>query len=227
MDSHGKQRRKKAKTSTNSIAPIRRSSRVAARQGWRIPPEILLLIMKELRDSKVSLKTAALVCRAWRGPAQIYLFFQIHIRKSPDCSRISKIIQKSPHIASHVNKLVVQELDVQPMFESMKDRTSSSRVSYLQSRDATEIASTLGSSVRELGVSVHPLDKNNLGFLKQMKRVQTLRVDQCDEMRVEILAELIQDMRNLTSLHLFGGEITCTAHLTHHIRYGLGPPVPI
>ncbi|THU82255.1 hypothetical protein K435DRAFT_972042 [Dendrothele bispora CBS 962.96] len=207
MDSHQEKRLKKPKTSTNSTAPIRRSSRVAARQGWRIPPEILLLIMKELRGSKVSLKTAALVCRAWRGPAQVYLFSQIHIRKSQDCSRISKIFQKSPHIASHVNRLVVvQELDVHPMFGSTKDRMSISKVSYLQSRDATKIASILGSSVRELGVSVYPLDKSNFEFLKQMKRVQTLKVDQCDKIPVHILVELIQGMRNITSLHLFGGE---------------------
>ncbi|THU82257.1 hypothetical protein K435DRAFT_460314 [Dendrothele bispora CBS 962.96] len=207
MDSHQKQRRKKAKSSTNSTAPIRRSSRVAARQGWRIPPEILLLIMKELRGSKVSLKTAALVCRAWRGPAQVYLFSQMRIQESQDCSHIFKIIQKSPHIASHVNRLVVQEFDAQLMFGSMKERTSISRVSYLQSGDATKIVSILGSSVRELGLSVNPLDKSNLEFLKQMKRVHTLRVDQCNDMRVDILAELIQDMRGLTSLHLFGGQI--------------------
>ncbi|THU93225.1 hypothetical protein K435DRAFT_197215 [Dendrothele bispora CBS 962.96] len=207
MDSHQKQRRKKAKSSTNSTAPIRRSSRVAARQGWRIPPEILLLIMKELRGSKVSLKTAALVCRAWRGPAQVYLFSQMHIQQSPDCSRISKIIQKSPHLTLHVNTLVVEEYAYLPMFGSIKDKPLTSRVSYLQSRDATKIASILGSSVRELGVSVYPLDKNNLEFLKQMKRVQTLKVDQCDEIPVDILAELMQGMRNITSLHLFGGEI--------------------
>ncbi|THU85387.1 hypothetical protein K435DRAFT_869322 [Dendrothele bispora CBS 962.96] len=197
MESHQKQRRKKA---TDNTAPIRCASREAA------PPEILLLIMKELHGSKVSLKTAALVCRAWCGPAQVYLFSQIHIRKTQDLSRISKIFEKSPHIASHVNRLVVEELDVQPTFGSMKDRTSISKVSYFQSNDATKIASILGSRVRELGVSVHTLDKNNLEFLKQMKRVQTLKVDQCDNIPVNILVELIQGMRNLTSLHLFGGE---------------------
>ncbi|THU82256.1 hypothetical protein K435DRAFT_784692 [Dendrothele bispora CBS 962.96] len=188
MDSHQKQRRKKAKTLTNSVAPIRRSSRIAARQGWRIPPEILLLIMKGLCDSKVSLKTAALVCRAWRGPAQVYMFSQMHIRQSQDCSRISKIIQKSPHLTSHVNTLFVEEhYAYSPRFGSIKDRPLISRVSYLQSRDATKIAPILGSSV------------------------QTLKVEQCDEMRVDMLAELIQDMRNLTSLHLFGGEIAPNA----------------
>ncbi|THU78474.1 hypothetical protein K435DRAFT_876593 [Dendrothele bispora CBS 962.96] len=175
-------------------------------RGENIPPEILLLIMKELRDSTLSLETAALVCRAWRGPAQVYLFSQIHIRKSQDCSRLSKIFQKSPHIASLVNRLVIQELDVREISGPMKDRTSISKVSYTQSRDAINIASILGSSVRELGISVYPLHKNNLEFLKQMKRVQTLKVEHCDEIPVDILIELIQGMRNLTSLHFFGGE---------------------
>ncbi|THU83337.1 hypothetical protein K435DRAFT_871398 [Dendrothele bispora CBS 962.96] len=204
MESHQKQRRKKAKTSTNTV-PIRRSSRVAARQGWRIPPEILLLIMNELRNSKASLQKAALVCRAWRGPAQVYLFSQMRIRHSLDCTRISKIIQNSPHIASHVNRLVVEEFD--EAYASITDRPLISRASYLRSRDATEIASILGSSVRELGVSVYPLDKNNVEFLKHMRQVQTLKVERCDETRVDILAKLIQGMRGLTSLHLFGGEV--------------------
>ncbi|THU83326.1 hypothetical protein K435DRAFT_428940 [Dendrothele bispora CBS 962.96] len=208
MESHQKQRRKKAKTSTNT-ASIRRSSRVAARQGWRIPPEILFLIMNELRDSKSSLQKAALVCRAWRGPAQVYLFSQIHIRHSLDCSRIIKIIQKSPHIASHVNRLVVEEFD--EAYASIKNRPLISRASYLQSRDATKIASILGSSVRELGVSMYPLDRSNVEFLKCMRRIQTLKVEQYDEMRVDVLAELIQGMRDLTSLHLFGGEIEPSA----------------
>ncbi|THV00202.1 hypothetical protein K435DRAFT_854935 [Dendrothele bispora CBS 962.96] len=207
MESHQKQPRKKAKTS-NSIAPIRRSSRVAARQGWRIPPEILLLIMNELRDSKASLQKAALVCRAWRGPAQSYLFSQMCIRRFQDCRRILKIIQKSPHIALHVNRLVVAEyiyLSL-PVFGSTDDRPTK-RMSYLRSKDAMEIASVLGSSVRELGVSVCPLDENNVEFLKHMRRVQTLRIRQCGKVRLDILAGVIQCMRDITALHLFGGII--------------------
>ncbi|THU83328.1 hypothetical protein K435DRAFT_428947 [Dendrothele bispora CBS 962.96] len=102
-------RKEQTKTS-NSTAPVRRSPRVAARQGWRIPPEILLLIMDELRHLKASLKEASLVCRAWRGPAQAYLFSQIHIRQLRDCKRIFKIFQKSLHLTSHVNRLVVGKL---------------------------------------------------------------------------------------------------------------------
>ncbi|THU99869.1 hypothetical protein K435DRAFT_855233 [Dendrothele bispora CBS 962.96] len=171
-----------------------------------LPPEILLSIMEELRDSTPSLETAALVCRAWRGPAQVYLFSQIHIRKSQDCSRLYKIFEKSPHTASYVNRLVVQQLDVREICGPIKDGPLISEVSYLQSRDATKIASILGSSVRELGISVYPLDRNNLEFLKQMKRVETLKIEEIDEVPIDILVELIQGMRNLTSLHLFGGE---------------------
>ncbi|THU80755.1 hypothetical protein K435DRAFT_874042 [Dendrothele bispora CBS 962.96] len=171
-----------------------------------VPPEILLSIMEELRDSTPSLETAALVCRAWRGPAQFYLFSRIHIRKSQDCSRLYKIFEKSPHIASYVNRLFVEQLDVREISGPIKDGTSISEVSYLQSRDATKIASILGSSVRELGISVYPLDRNNLEFLKQMKRVETLKIEEIDEVPIDILVELIQGMRNLTSLHLFGGE---------------------
>ncbi|THU89906.1 hypothetical protein K435DRAFT_864783 [Dendrothele bispora CBS 962.96] len=137
-----------------------------------LPPEILLSIMEELRDSTPSLETAAL----------------------------------SPHIASYVNWLVVEQLDVREICGLIKDGTSIPEVSYLQSRDAIKIASILGSSVRELGISVYPLDRNNLEFLKQMKRVETLRIEEIDEVPIDILVELIQGMRNLTSLHLFGGE---------------------
>ncbi|THU91858.1 hypothetical protein K435DRAFT_863026 [Dendrothele bispora CBS 962.96] len=171
-----------------------------------LPPEILLSIMEELRDSTPSLETAALVCRAWRGPAQVNLFSHIDIRNSHDCSRLYKIFEKSPHIASYVNRLVVEQLDVREIRGPVKDGTSIPEVSYLQSRDATKIASILGSSVRELGISVYPLDRNNLEFLKQMKRVETLRIEEIDEVPIDILVELIQGMRNLTSLHLFGGE---------------------
>ncbi|THU84809.1 hypothetical protein K435DRAFT_869910 [Dendrothele bispora CBS 962.96] len=171
-----------------------------------LPREILLSIMEELRDSTHSLETAALVCRAWRGPAQVYLFYQIYIRKSQDCCRLSKIFEKSPHIASYVNRLEVEQLDVRGISGPMEDGTSTSEVSYLQFKEATQIASILGSSVRELGIYVYPLDKHNLEFLKQMKRVETLKIEQIDKISIDILVELIQGMRNLASLHLFGGQ---------------------
>ncbi|THU83338.1 hypothetical protein K435DRAFT_871399 [Dendrothele bispora CBS 962.96] len=180
---------------SNGTVSISRSSRVAACNDC-IPPEILLLIMNELRHSKASLKEASLVCRAWHGPAQVSLFFRVDIRQLRDCKRILEIFQKSPHLTSHVKRLVIGGPEE-------KQSWPCSRASYLQSKEAMEIASMLGSSVRELGVSVYPLEKN-VDFLKHMRRVQTLRIESyVAERRLDILAELIQCMRNINTLHLF------------------------
>ncbi|KAK7436434.1 hypothetical protein VKT23_019146 [Stygiomarasmius scandens] len=62
MEPRQKRTTTKAKASNALTTPVRRSSRVASRLGWRIPPEILLLIMNEIRNSVHSLKIATLVC---------------------------------------------------------------------------------------------------------------------------------------------------------------------
>ncbi|THU84810.1 hypothetical protein K435DRAFT_806421 [Dendrothele bispora CBS 962.96] len=136
-------------------------------------------------------------------PREILLSIMEELRDSTHSLETAAL---SPHIASYVNRLEVEQLDVRGISGPMEDGTSTSEVSYLQFKEATQIASILGSSVRELGIYVYPLDKHNLEFLKQMKRVETLKIEQIDKISIDILVELIQGMRNLASLHLFGGQ---------------------
>ncbi|KAK7436446.1 hypothetical protein VKT23_019158 [Stygiomarasmius scandens] len=214
MDSRQKRTRTKANASSTTTAPVRRSTRVASRTGWRIPAEILLLIMSELRNFSGALRASALVCRAWRSPAQLYLFSRLRIESHEDCKRITSILRKSPHIASQVHRLAVFEFDERgslPAYSFVTPSTFNKFLNlkslYLESRLAIEIASKLGSTVRELSIAVFPFRKNTPNIFKSLPRVQVLRVDDCEDIPVESLMEIIRNMSELTSLHLFCGSL--------------------
>ncbi|KAF5317443.1 hypothetical protein D9758_018750 [Tetrapyrgos nigripes] len=199
---------KRSKTTT----AVRRSSRVAARQGWRIPLEILLLIMEQLYDSPDVLRTASLVCRAWRGPAQVYLFSQVTLESKEDCKKLLKVLNKSPHIAQNVHRLNLIELGDPslPTFRllsrQLKGLLPHSKSPYLGTTLAVDLAEMLGSSILELGTSIYPFGSHIIPFLKPLTRVRTFKLCDCEDMPLESFSEVLKGMTELNSLHLLCGE---------------------
>ncbi|KAK7444514.1 hypothetical protein VKT23_015192 [Stygiomarasmius scandens] len=66
-----------------------------------------MLIMEQLRACNATLKCCALVCRAWRFPAQRYLFTYMRLSSSTTCNRMNRILRTAPHLAPFVETLAI------------------------------------------------------------------------------------------------------------------------
>ncbi|KAK7437239.1 hypothetical protein VKT23_018681 [Stygiomarasmius scandens] len=188
----------------SDTSSVRRSTRVASRQGWRVPPEILLLIMNEIQDSSITLKNAALVCRAWRHPAQVVLFSEMQLKSRGDCRRFIKILRKSPHLASNIIRLNV----VERAFDSA---TSTKSGHYLQHPDVFKLFSDFlgvySINLREVTVSAYPWNGFTMKILKPLgKTVHRLKIDECESVPCDSIVRILEMMPELDSLHLSYGE---------------------
>ncbi len=90
-----------------------------------VPTELVEVIIDEIAEEQSTLRSCALVCRAWTPIAQGHIFHSLHITvhidcwKSPllflaPCIHVSKnvgvfnrLLRSSPHIASYVKRLTV------------------------------------------------------------------------------------------------------------------------
>jgi hypothetical protein len=74
----------------------------------RLPLEIIDYIIDFLHDNRTSLRTCALVCRAWLTSSRRHLFEKVFISSAGGyfaCRRLYKAIQQSPDIALHTREL--------------------------------------------------------------------------------------------------------------------------
>jgi len=86
--------------------------------------ELYDYIVDFLHNDEDALRACALVCRAWALASRYHLFYQLRLTGSGPsltrrgwtqdtaCRRIFAAILSSPHLASYVNKLTIQETNV-------------------------------------------------------------------------------------------------------------------
>ncbi|KAJ7722000.1 hypothetical protein B0H16DRAFT_1601386 [Mycena metata] len=79
---------------------------------FRLPPELIDLVIHENRESIGTLRSCALVCRAFRGSSQGCIFASVLL--GPDLSPVPKfhdLIRESPHLCAHVRKFAIHDVD--------------------------------------------------------------------------------------------------------------------
>ncbi|KAK0479534.1 hypothetical protein IW261DRAFT_1477927 [Armillaria novae-zelandiae] len=82
-----------------------------SQQPANIPQEVIdFHIIRRLARDHTALQACALVCRAWRVPAQNHLFFHVKLGCPPDsnktnCDNFRRVLASSPHLASYVRIL--------------------------------------------------------------------------------------------------------------------------
>ncbi|KAJ7662579.1 hypothetical protein DFH06DRAFT_1190370, partial [Mycena polygramma] len=72
--------------------------------------EILDHCIGFLRDSPSDLKICALVSRRWVNGAQSLLFQKILINTSHKCLELHSVLQSSPHLVQHIQRLIINPL---------------------------------------------------------------------------------------------------------------------
>ncbi|PBK65225.1 hypothetical protein ARMSODRAFT_438300 [Armillaria solidipes] len=76
-------------------------------QQPNIPQEVIdFHIIRRLARDRTALQACALVCRAWRVPAQNHLFFRVELHSDQtNCDNFHRVLAYSPHLASYVRVL--------------------------------------------------------------------------------------------------------------------------
>lgn len=90
-----------------------------------VPTELIETIIDEIAEEQSTLRSCALVCRAWTPIAQGHIFHSLHITVHIDCWKspllflapfihvsknvgvLDRLLRSSPHIASYVKRLTV------------------------------------------------------------------------------------------------------------------------
>ncbi|KAJ7085007.1 hypothetical protein C8R43DRAFT_1051639 [Mycena crocata] len=79
----------------------------------RLPPELILLIIEQLRYDLETLKHASLVSRLWLHTSRSYLFEHIRLSAPPTdnprttCSVLYEVLRASPHIVPYIRHLTI------------------------------------------------------------------------------------------------------------------------
>ncbi|GAA5942216.1 hypothetical protein JCM10213_003835 [Rhodosporidiobolus nylandii] len=117
----------------------------------RLPPEILLrvftfvaavfsstveedLIAWPLTSTCPCLRHCALVCRAWKGPAQNTLFHSIRFRGKAQCDQFVEVVRERPALGAKVRALCVGlrgDPEAEKLKQEEKERLSSSMMEAL------------------------------------------------------------------------------------------------
>jgi len=157
------------------------------------PPELITLIIKEVRPSRDSLKACALVCRSWCYPSQLFLFSRIVLSSDADCKRWRNNIRESPHIASLVSELCISSSininaqDVQNMVPEF---------SNVQCLEIDRFSEDWGDDEVE--------------FVRRFRDVRILRLNKTVWTARDRMLEIFQAMPAIMSLML-GGSLASTA----------------
>ncbi|KAK0443969.1 uncharacterized protein EV420DRAFT_1575756 [Desarmillaria tabescens] len=90
-----------------------------------VPTELIKMIIDEIAEEKSTLRSCALVCRAWTPIAHMHIFHSLHITVHIDCWKspllffapsihvsknvgaLNRLLRSSPHISSYVKRLTI------------------------------------------------------------------------------------------------------------------------
>ncbi|KAJ7024034.1 hypothetical protein C8F04DRAFT_1132545 [Mycena alexandri] len=79
---------------------------------FRLPPELIDLVIRENRERISTLRSCALVCRAFRRSSQGCIFASVDL--GPYLSPVPKfhdLLRHSPHLCGHVRKLTISDIE--------------------------------------------------------------------------------------------------------------------
>ncbi|KAF7424592.1 hypothetical protein PC9H_009900 [Pleurotus ostreatus] len=75
---------------------------------YELPPELIFLILRELRGYRGALEKCSLVCSAWREICIPFLFHDLRLFDSPSRIRAYRLLMfHAPHLRPHVQKLTL------------------------------------------------------------------------------------------------------------------------
>ncbi|KAJ7143666.1 hypothetical protein C8R46DRAFT_1360530 [Mycena filopes] len=80
---------------------------------FRLPPELIELVIRNNEKYQITLRACALVCRAFRHPAQRCIFTTIMLAPAPNpgpAPRLLALLRASPHLAAHVRDFSIVEV---------------------------------------------------------------------------------------------------------------------
>ncbi|KAK7461026.1 hypothetical protein VKT23_008954 [Stygiomarasmius scandens] len=152
-----------------------------------LPPELIMSVMEQLRESILTLKHCALVCRSWQFPAQRYLFGHMQLRSSDTCNQMNRVLRSSLHLATHVDTVTIFHTS-----------------SFMGLRNATRLMEKLR-NVRFLNIvnyswNGQPWTTDELENVSQLQSVEILRLQ--EDRDDSLLFRLLETFPNLHSLQL-------------------------
>ncbi|KAJ6537394.1 hypothetical protein DFH09DRAFT_1178130 [Mycena vulgaris] len=100
----------------------------------RFPQELIELLIDECRQSTRTLRSCALVCRAFRPRSQAHIFAHVEcvlFYSTESLQRLYDVLSDSPHLAQHIRSLRIAD-DTGPAPETVLSRLDKTLVPVLQ-----------------------------------------------------------------------------------------------
>ncbi|KAF9018870.1 hypothetical protein BDZ89DRAFT_1164957 [Hymenopellis radicata] len=78
-----------------------------------LPPELVYAIMEYLLGDKTTLRSCALVARAWSGPSQQALFHQMDLSEYPIMRKVLAHLTRHPHLRTLIRHISLSQLPME------------------------------------------------------------------------------------------------------------------
>ncbi|KAF5374198.1 hypothetical protein D9758_004623 [Tetrapyrgos nigripes] len=151
-------------------------------------PELIALVIRQLRPCRDVLKACSLVCRSWCHPSQLMLFSRITLSSDEDCRRWKEYIHESPHIATLISEVSIAsnvDINTQSVAQDLANLLTN-----VQCLEIDRFSASLG--------------EEELEFVRRFREVRRLRLNKATWTAQDRMLEIFQAMPAIMSLMLIG-----------------------